>query len=458
LSVAVLVTVVGPDGLAADLAVPAEVPIAELLGGVRAALLGLSPVPPAQPAAEPPTGGVTLALLGGAPLPPARSLAGCGIGDGAVLVLRDGSPHGPPPARPSDHPAGPGPATTPGWFGWPGAAPGRVDRPRVAGLPERWPSPVAGWPERWPSPVAGLPAPWPSTVRFSRALRAACGGPGWRRSVARGRRAWQDGSYERRLLAALAAAPLTRCAVVGVLGATPGAGATTVTALLAAALAAGRPGRTAAVDASPGGGSLTELLAPGHDLFVDELVALLGHPLLTRRELGAILARRGELAVLAARPGAASPDEPGWNRVVRALAAHATTVVADCGPGASAGARAVLAVADQFVLVADASSPSAAVAAADLLAERGRPPVLLLNHADGGVEAAEVVRWAAGVRGAVVVPADPAAAAALRAAPARGAPSAPLGGVSVPARWRRQADELAVLLATEWPSLGLERA
>jgi hypothetical protein len=215
------------------------------------------------------------------------------------------------------------------------------------------------------------------------------------------------------------------------------------------------PGRTGHVAADQEHGLL---LAPGHDLFVDELLALLGHPLLTGRELGAALARRGALAVLPARPEAASPDERGWTQVVRALAAHATTVVADCGPGASAGARAVLAVADQVVLVAGAVPARAAAAAADLLAERGCPPVLLLNHAVGGVEAPEVVRWVAGAGGAVVLPADQAAAAALRAAPARGAPGAPLGGVPVPARWRRQADELAVLLAAEWPSLDLERA
>jgi len=480
LSAAVLVTVVGPDGLGVDLAVPAEVPVAELLDGLRAALPGPPPAlpgdeppsgpatltasvwpgaepppgptalaplpslpavssPPGPPGGEPPSDQLALAPPGGVPLPPARSLAGCGIGDGAVLILRDGPPHEPPPVRPRDQAPRPVPDVTPGW----------LDR-----------LPTAGW-----------PVPWPLPVRLSRALRASFRGPGWRRSPARGRRAWRDGSYERRLRAALAAAPLARCAVVGVLGATPRAGATTVTALLAAALAAGRPGRTVAVDASPGPGPLTELLAPGHDLFVDELVGLLGHPLLTRRELAATLARRGELAVLAARPGAAAPDERGWTLVVRALAAHATTVVVDCGPGTTAGARAALAAADQIVLVADACSPRTAVAAADLLAERGCRPVLLLNRAPGDLEAGEVVQRVAGVRGAVVLPADPAAAAALGAvplpadpaaavalgaAPTPGAPGAPLGRVPLPARWRRQADELAMLLAAEWPSLGLE--
>jgi hypothetical protein len=92
--------------------------------------------------------------------------------------------------------------------------------------------------------------------------------------------------------------------------------------------------------------------------------------------------------------------------------------------------------------------------------------VMLHSHDDP-----EDRRKLAGVRGAVVLPADPAAAAALgamplpadpaaaaavRAGPPPGAPGAPLGRVPLPARWRRQADELAMLLAAGWPSLGLE--
>jgi hypothetical protein len=458
LSATVLVTVVGPDGLGADLAVPAEVPVAELLDGLRAVLRrfgggppaappGVAPppglpavaVPPAQAHGGLPPDQVVLAPLGGAPLPRALSLAACGIGDGATLVLRDGPPPGPAPVEQRD------PLVRPA-----GATPrGSARACSGVGWPQRWqgPPPRAGWPGR-PTVAAALPEPWPLPVRCARALRAALAGPGWRGSVARGRRAWRDGGYESRLRAALAAAPLARCAVVGVLGATPRAGATTVTALLAAALAAGRPGRTVAVDASPGPGCLTELLAPGHDLFVDELVALLSHPMLTRQELGPVLARRGDLAVLAARLGTAAPEGHGWTLVLRALSAHATTVVADCGLGVSAGAHSVLAIADQLVLVADARARRAA-APADLLAGRGRAAVLLLNHAPGELEAAWAARWVAGEGGAVVLPADRAAASALWAAPARGAPAAPLGGVPLPAPWRRQADELAVLLAAQ---------
>jgi hypothetical protein len=432
-SATVLVTVVGPGGLTADLAVPAEVPVAELLVALRATLRDPAPAVPA-----------TLVPLGGEPLPPARSLAACGIGDGAVLALTAGEPDNRRPSRRI-------PATAGGRSG------DQASSPLLAATACAWPADrvpraaAPAWPDRL---AAARPAPLPPSARLSLALRAVAG-PGWRASLARGRQAWRDSSDERRLEAALAAAPAARCARVGVVGATPGAGATTVAVLLAAVLAAVRPGRTVAVDASPGRGSLTELLAPHHDLFADELLGLLEHPGLTRRELGAVLARRGDLAVLAARPGAGQPDGRGWTMVLRALARHATAVVVDCGPAASPGARAAVAVADQFVLVADARSPSPS-AVAGRLARLGRPPVLLVDRSPGGLDAAEAVARVPGARAAVLLPDDPLAAAAVRVtAPS---PGAPLDRGRPPECWRRQAHELALLLVAEWPFLGPEDA
>jgi hypothetical protein len=432
----VLVTVVVAGGPQADLALPSEVPVAELLDLLRAALPG---VPPAGAIWAPP---------GGEPLPPTSSLAACGVGDGAVLTLA---------AVPTGEPAP----------GQPPSPPGRRDR-----LPASLLNPPDAWSTRWrppdsrrppaarvgASPLSPLgagvpPEPWPLPVRLLLALRAPLGrpapgggtGPRW--SPGRARRAWRDGSHERRLRAALAAAPSARCVLVAVVGAAPRAGATTVAALLAAVLAAERPGRTVAVDASPGAGCLTQLLAPCHDLFADELVGLLDHPLLTRRELAAVLARRGRLGVLAARPPAAAPDEPGWARLLLALGRHATTVVVDCGPGAATpGARAALTAADQVVLVSDRWPPSARGSgglvtgvptqpAGGYARPSGSPPV------GGGREG-----------GAVLLPADPAVAATL-VAPPPGAPGAPVDLARLPPLWRRRADELAMLLAGEWPFL-----
>src|SRR6266545_3014497 len=123
------------------------------------------------------------------------------------------------------------------------------------------------------------------------------------------------------------------------------------------------------------------------------------------------------------------PSHGQFGRVSRALARHATTVVVDCGPAGSPGARAAVATADQFVLVTDARSPSPP-AVAGQLAGLGRPPVLLLD--------------------------DPLAAAAVRVAPP--SPGAPPDRGRPPARWRRQAHELAMLLVADWPSLGPEDA
>jgi hypothetical protein len=249
----------------------------------------------------------------------------------------------------------------------------------------------------------------------------------------------------------VAAPVLARCACVGVVGVTARAGATTVAALLAAVLAGGRAGRTVAVDADPGRGSLSELLVPGHDLPAGDLLGLLGHPALAGPELGAVLARRGPLAVLAA----AEPlDERAWTEVVDVLRRHATTVVVDCGLGmAAAGTRAAVATADQFVLVTDPASPAATLRAAEGLAGLGRPSVVVVNRADGQLDAGAVVERVPSARGAVLLPADPAAAAAFQSEP--GLAGAPLDWARLPALWRRQALELAVLLLADWPLLGL---
>jgi WXG100 protein secretion system (Wss), protein YukD len=110
---ALLVTVVG-DRRRLDLVVPAEVPVADLLAPLAALLAADPPATGADPPATgagagPPAGsggfrpgGWRLGPAGGEPLPPERSLAAGGVGDGAVLVLWDGT--APPPE--------PGPAAT----------------------------------------------------------------------------------------------------------------------------------------------------------------------------------------------------------------------------------------------------------------------------------------------------------------------------------------------------------
>ena len=302
-------------------------------------------------------------------------------------------------------------------------------------------------------------------------------------------RAWRATGYGRRLEAAVAAPVLARCACVGVLSAAPGVGGTTVAALLAAALTGGQ-NAVVAVDAQPGPGSLTQLLAPDpavfaadpavfapdpealaseSEVFADDLVDVLEHPALTWPELRAALGLPGSrLAVLAARPpgGPARPpggpgiagarnagllDERGWARVMRGLARHPVAVVVDCGPGLDVpAARAAIAAADQLVLVTGPQdrAPGAALRPrAGRWAGPGRPVALVVSRAPAGLDAGQVLDRAPWARGAFLLPDEPAAAAALRVGP--------LGWDRVPGRWRRQAYELAALLVSDWPALGL---
>jgi WXG100 protein secretion system (Wss), protein YukD len=171
-----------------------------------------------------------------------------------------------------------------------------------------------------------------------------------------------------------------RAPVIGVLSATAGMGRTTVAALLAGALAAGTGQLTVAVDVDPGPGSLSDRLAPGHDISATDLLALVDHPALTEGELLAFLVPCAPgLRLLATRlrrdrgPPLAGRD---WSRMVGGLARHGITQVLDCPPGlADPGTRAVLASADQIVLVVEPTPAPASRRMARDLTERGLPVV-----------------------------------------------------------------------------------
>jgi hypothetical protein len=180
-----------------------------------------------------------------------------------------------------------------------------------------------------------------------------------------------------------------RAAVIGVLSANAGMGRTTVAALLAGALAAGTGRRTVAVEVDSGAGSLGDRLAPGHDLTAADLLGLIDHPALTRDELLAFLAWCSPgLWLLADRAhrDRGPPVEPligerDWTRLLDGLARHGLVQVADCPPGlGDQGTSAILATADQVVLVVepDPSAPSRRMASS--LADRGLPVVAIPWH------------------------------------------------------------------------------
>jgi hypothetical protein len=87
-----LVVTVAWAGRRRDLAVPADVPIADLLWPLALALTFPGSAPTygaAGPTPAAPEPDLALAPLGGGPLPADRTLGACGIGDGAILVLID---------------------------------------------------------------------------------------------------------------------------------------------------------------------------------------------------------------------------------------------------------------------------------------------------------------------------------------------------------------------------------
>jgi hypothetical protein len=384
-----LVTVAGPDGRR-DLVVPAEVPVGDLAAPIAAALAEPHRAAPARDGTEP--AGWRLGTTDGDLLPAERSLAACGIGDGATLVLS-------------------------------------VDLPQDAGSS---PPSLAGSPQR-----------------------------------------------------------LRRCAVVGVVSAAAGAGRTTVAALLASVLAATREGMTVAVDAHPGPGSLTEL-SPHHHAAAGDLLALLEHPALTTGELVAALAPSGPRPVLVSATeaprgttapstggarghAAAPPARRAWTRLVHGLAAHASALVVDCGPGlGDPGARVAVATADQLVLVTEPEPSPDSRRVAGALADLGHAVVAVAawpstagtgarsrrgfgwrrggGSGAWGASPAAPARLLPGIRGVVPLPPRPAGVVATNPPPPAG------GWDEVPPWWRRPARQLADLLAADWPALGIATA
>jgi hypothetical protein len=429
----VLVTVAGPSGRR-DLVVPADVPVGDLLGPVAAALPGgdLAVVGGRPGAAG--RARWRLGTLGGDPLPPERSLAACGIGDGATLTLT----LDPPPATVRPPLAGP----------IAGASRGATP-PAVGGA-----TPLAA--RGGPIPIAARGGATPLGARDGAGEALASGGGGGRSLVGRWGLGPRARDREEELLEAAIAAPrLRRCAVVGVVSAGAGIGRTTVAALLASVLAATRGGLTVAVDVHPGPGSLTGRLAPGHDVPAGDLLGLLDHPALTGGELlGCLAGRRpGGAGSRIASPavagvgGSPAPDRRAWTLLVQGLARHADALVLDCGPGlGDPGAQAAVATADQLVLVTEPAPSPGSRRVAGALADLGHAVVVVAGGSGSrSASPAALVPLLPGVRGVVPLPPPPPA-------------MPPREWAEVPPWWRRPARQLASLLAADWPALGMTAA
>lgn len=409
-----LVTVAGPGGHR-DLAVPAGLPVGDLLAPVAAAL--------AEPHQPPPPGGTTAApgawrlwTAGGDLLPVERSLAACGVGDGARLVL------GPQP--PSD--AGP-PARTAGGP--------RLPRGVVVGVV----SAAAGVGR---TTVAALLASALATTRAGLTVAVdAHPGPGSLNRLAHHHATAGD------LLALLEHPALTTGELVAVLaprGRRP--------ALVAAAAAARGP------TAPPAGGGHGDAPAPFAGGGQGHAPAPLDRRALTRLVHG--LAAHAGALVLDCGPGL---DDPG----ARVALATADQLVLVAEPEPSLDSRRVAgALADLgHAVVAVTASPSGAgtgpprpggsgwrVGGGTFGPWLGGTFGRWLGRGAGSWGAGPAARLLPGVRGVVALPPRPGGVVAADPPLAAG------GWDEVPPWWRRPARQLADLLAVDWPALGIATA
>lgn len=152
-----------------------------------------------------------------------------------------------------------------------------------------------------PASVAGAP-PSPASLTVP---KPPSGGT-------RARTAWRSTDYLEELDAAIAAPRLRRCVTIAVVSPKGGVGKTTVTSLLGTLLALQRRDRIVAVDTNPDFGSLGRVLAPDHQLFVDDLLSRIDEPDLTLTELDTQLGRAVHgLMVLAACTSASRKETLG---------------------------------------------------------------------------------------------------------------------------------------------------
>jgi MinD-like ATPase involved in chromosome partitioning or flagellar assembly len=389
-----------------------------------------------------------VSLPGGDLLDGASTLADLDLVDGSVLVLEPAGQWRPAPGRP---PAVGGDLRA-----------GRAELPRQraqAVLPAR-----EGLVQRSAEAISAMfagsrPAPAPARVPITHGGRVPptlLMKPGRGSALQQARESWRGTDYLRRLDLAVQSPQLLRCPTVAVMSPKGGVGKTTVCALLGTLFALLRRDRVVAVDANPDFGSLGRGLAPGHGVFLDDLLEVLDSPELTVAELDAHLGRSAHgLMVLPSPPQPARMsllDEAAYTRVIDRLQAMVGMLLLDCGTGLhDAGARAALATADQVLLVTDPSPGAARLVAeaATLLYQRRLPAWLVVNKLKPGErdQLSGLEALAPRVQGMLSLPFDERTADQVAA----GA----LDWRLAPRRLRIRGRELAAALVAGWLDLGL---
>ncbi|HEY4027490.1 MAG TPA: EsaB/YukD family protein [Candidatus Dormibacteraeota bacterium] len=394
-------------------------------------------------------------LASGEPLDGATTLRDLGIDGGAMLQLE--------PVE--DWPLAPTPGSQPPALLTDGGAPVSADDfllPRqrtLAALPERQHllRRLAGTVAALVSldhatAPAPLPRPAPGTFVPPAQLMVARR----RNAVERSRQRWRDSGYRHQLEGVIQAPHLTRCVTIAVMSPKGGVGKTTVSVLLGTLFALLRRDRIVAVDTNPDFGSLGRSLAPGHDVFVDDLLEVLDSPELTVTALDANLGRAVHGLMVLPVPGdparMARLDESAYTRVIRRLQDLVGMVLLDCGTGLhDASARAALRSSDQVLLVTDGdpSTASLVAEAASLLRQENVPTWLVVNRmtAASRLEVASLEAYVPHARGLLVLPEHRAGASRVAS-----------GGFDwrdAPAGWKIAAREMAAVLVAAWHGQGL---
>jgi MinD-like ATPase involved in chromosome partitioning or flagellar assembly len=436
------VTIAGPDRRV-DVVVSTETPIRLLIP----TFVELSvDAPPPVDGPQPVWG---IAPPGKQPLAPESTLAESGIVDGAVLSLVQvrSVAHAPPAPR-EVHRAE--------------IEPGRgTPRERTArALPER-----LRWDDRtWLATKAffGNEPDEPlleSAEPLAPSARRVLTKPEARSPRERARHWWRETDYVGRLDRTIALPKLNRCATIAVVSPKGGVGKTTLTALLGSLLSRTRRDRIVAVDTNPDYGSLGRQLTPDHDVYVDDLVDVLDRPDLSVTALDQHLGRAFEgLMVLPAPTDPARMarvDELAYRRVIERLQSLVGVLVLDCGTGLQEpAARAAQATADQIILVSDAQPATASLVAdaAHLLSTAGPPLTLVVNkmpvkEKEARIDLEGLEELVPDAHGLVTIEDDQRAAQRIAAGE--------FEWRDAPATWQRSVRELAVVLESDWPALGL---
>jgi hypothetical protein len=144
----------------------------------------------------------------------------------------------------------------------------------------------------------------------------------------------RERDYLRTLDAAIVAPRAPKSTVIAIAGAQPGAGATTVTALLAMAISALRDESVAAVDANPRSGALSHWLVPDGALGGDLYRSLLSTevtPELVRRALVPAGPRLSVLGAPVDPSMVRAAEDAHWARLIEHVGRLHHSTIVDCG-------------------------------------------------------------------------------------------------------------------------------